>query len=94
MTKPRVYVELTALWCNGDAESTVKMSRLRWDSIVAGAAYSTAAWSWYEGRRKAVEWSFTNGKVSIDGEDGMQCIVDMSVDELVGQIVSAGKEPK
>ena len=92
VAKPRVYVELRALWGNDDAESTIKVSRRRWESIRAGAAYVTSAWSWYEGKRYPVSWSFSNGKVSIDGEDGRQCIVEEPVDYLMAQVVGSNRE--
>ena len=87
-TKFRIYVELTAFWGNGDAQSTIKVSRRRWKSIRAGAEYRTSGWSWYEGKRQSAEWSFDKGSVSID-KDLMQCIVCMPVDELVAQLTSS-----
>lgn len=77
--KPRVYVELTAVWGNDDAESTIKISRRRWAAICAGAEYETSAWSWYEGMRSAVVWIFANGRVTIEGEDGMQAVANLPV---------------
>ena len=92
--KPRVYVELTAVWGNDDAESTIKISHRRWESIRAGAEYQTSAWSWYEGKRDSVVWSFANGEVSIDGEDCMQCVRDQPVLELIAHVISSDKERK
>ena len=88
--RPRVHVELTAVWGNDDAESTIKISRRRWQEIRKGAEHFESAWSWYEGRRYPVTWSFSRGMVSIDGDDGMQCVVDDPVDELVVNEVTAG----
>ncbi len=89
-TRRRAYVELTAFWGNDDAESTTKVSRRRWKEIQDGAEYSTVAWSWYEGRRSSVLWRFAGGEVSIDGEDGMQCVVDLPVGELIVEITLSG----
>jgi hypothetical protein len=83
--KRRVYVELTAVWGNDDADSTIKISRRRWQAIRAGAEYSTSASSWYEGKRDSVFWSFADGEVTIDGEDGFQAVVGLPIDALIVQ---------
>ena len=54
-----------------------------------GAEYVKSTWSWYEGERYPVTWSFANGMVSIDGEDGSQCLLDVPVDELVAEEVTS-----
>jgi hypothetical protein len=87
LTKPRSYVHIKALWGNDDAESSIKLSRKRWAAILAGCAYDTRAWGWYEGRRSAVSWSFMNGCVSIDGADGEGCISELPVRELVVELM-------
>ena len=84
-TKPRIYVELTAVWGNDDADSTIKVSRRRWKHIQSGAEYETSTWSWYEGKRQSVSWRFAGGEVSVYGEDGMECVVGMPVAELIVQ---------
>lgn len=81
--KPKIYIELTAVWGNDDADSTIKVSRRRWQQIQDGAEYETSAWSWYEGRRYSVGWHFIDGEVSVCGEDGMQCVVGLPVSELL-----------
>lgn len=82
-TKRRVHVELTALWGNNDAESTIKVSRRKWDEIQKGAKYDTTAWGCYEDQRFPVAWTFNGGEVSIDGDDGMQCVAELPVTELI-----------
>jgi hypothetical protein len=82
----RVHVELTARWGNDDAESTIKVSRRRWKAIQDGAEFVAVAWGWYEGRRFPVVWRFANGEVSVDGEDGMQCVVAGVVSDLSVQL--------
>jgi hypothetical protein len=77
-TKPRIYVELTAVWGNDDADSAIKVSRRRWKQIQDGAEYETSTWSWYEGKRYAVSWHFSGGEVSVCGEDGMECVVGIN----------------
>lgn len=79
----KVFVEIKAYWGNDDAESTIKVSRRQWRAIEAGGSYQKNAWSYYEGRRHAVRWSFSRGQVNIDGEDAMQCIVDRPLDDLI-----------
>lgn len=87
----RIYVALTAYWGNDDAESTIKISRRRWKTILDGAEYKATAWSWYEGRRYPVAWHFANGTVSIDGEDGMQCVGNEPASSLIARITGDTK---
>lgn len=68
------------------ADSTIKISRRRWNEIQGGAEYATSAWSCYEGKRQAVTWHFSDGEVSVEGEDGMQCVVDLPISQLIAQI--------
>lgn len=82
-TKARIYVELTAVWGNDDADSTIKVSRRRWKQIQDGAEYETSTWSWYEGKRYSVSWHFSGGEVSVYGEDGMECVVGLPAAELI-----------
>lgn len=77
------FVELTAYWGNDDADSTIKISTKKWEEIKAGAQFQKTAKSYYEGQKYDITWSFSNGVVSIDGEDGMQCVVDLPVGELI-----------
>lgn len=81
-SKPRVYVSVTAVWGNGDAESEIKISRQRWRKIQQGEAYIRSGWGYYECSRSPVTWSFVNGLVSIEDNDGMECIVEESLDSL------------
>ncbi|MFN4944024.1 MAG: hypothetical protein ACK5G9_09565 [Akkermansiaceae bacterium] len=93
LTKPKIYVELTAVWGNDDADSTIKVSRGLWKKIQDGAEYVASAWSWYEGRRSSVCWHFSDAKVSIYGDDGMECTIELPVMELIIEItpsVTAG----
>jgi hypothetical protein len=90
--KRRVYVELRAYWGNDDAESTIKLSRRKWSAILEGENYTKSTWSWYEGKRYPVTWCFSNGLVSIDGEDGRQCIVDRDACDLNVHITDAARE--
>ena len=84
----RVYVKLTAVWGNDDADSTIMVSRRRCQAIRAGAEYVTSARSWYEGGSYPVAWLFTDGKVSVYGGGGMECVIDQPVGELIEQIVT------
>ena len=87
-TKPRVHVELSAFWGN-DVDSTIKVSRRRWKNIQEGAEYEAYASSWYEGKRYSVGWHFSDGKVSIYGED-CEHVLDLPVDELFTQTITSG----
>jgi hypothetical protein len=81
----RAYVELTAFWGDSTAQSTIKVSPRRWELIKQGSKYLRPAWSYYEGRRYSVLWSVADGKVTIDGEDYRQHIVEEPVSELIIQ---------
>lgn len=87
--KPTSHVELTAVWGNDDADSTIKVSQRRWKQIQEGAEFETSAWSSYEGRRYSVAWHFSDGVVSVSGGDGRECVVDLPVEELIAQTVVA-----
>ena len=87
-TKPRIYVELTAYWGNDDVDSTIKISRRRWKQIQEGAEYEDYASYWYEGRRFSVCWEFSNGEVSLFGEEGMECVIGLPVSSLIARISS------
>lgn len=76
-------VSITAVWGNGDAESTIKLSAQIWQEILKGAEHYETGASWYEGEPGLVSWTFRNGLVSIDGEDGMQCLIDASITGLI-----------
>ncbi len=81
MTRRRI--KLTAVWGNDDAQSSVLVSRRQWTAIQSGAELSIDSSSSYEGNRQWVVWRFANGQVSIDGEDGMECVVCLPVGELI-----------
>jgi ribosomal protein L25 (general stress protein Ctc) len=85
---PRVYIELRTVWGNGDAESSIKVSRRRWEKIQEGAEYCTSAWSWYEGSRYSVEWRFFEGNFCIYGTGSEERAVDLPVSELFVHITS------
>lgn len=90
-TARRPFVQVTALWGNDDAESVIELSRKRWSQILAGASYTTCAWSWYEGERYRVTWVFTDGKLTIGGEDGMRCVLDQPASELIAHVVGGAE---
>ena len=76
-------ITLTAYWGDDCASSTVKISPKCWEQIQQGVEFSRSTWGYYEGRRFSVFWIFKNGLYSISGDDGMQCVVEESVDELI-----------
>ena len=86
----RIHIELLALWGNDDAESRIRISRRRWSAIQSGEAYEVRATSTYEGKRYPVVWRFTQGQVSIDRDDGMECVVDLPVTDLIAATVETG----
>lgn len=87
----RIHIQLTALWGNDDAESRIRISRRRWSAIQSGEAYEVSATSTYEGKRYPVVWRFAQGQVSIDGENGMECVVDLPVTSLISTTLETGR---
>ena len=90
----RTRIQLTAVWGNDDARSSVLVSRRRWTAIQNGAEYTVNSSSSYEGKRYKVVWRFANRQVSIDGEDGMECVVGLPLSELVSTDPSATASSK
>lgn len=82
MKKKTKYVELRAVWGNDDAESTIRITDEEWQELRAGAEEEFDAKSWYEGQKYEVLWRFADGRFSIYGEEGRECVLDCSVDEL------------
>jgi hypothetical protein len=81
--KRRKYVQVSAYWGNDDVESTIRMSRRTWRMINEGEDFYKSTWSYYEGKRYSVSWSFSDKKVSISGMDGMECWSDSPLDSLI-----------
>ena len=86
------FVELTAYWGTDDADSSIKVSAKKWEQIKAGAQYQKTAKSYYEGQSYDVTWSFLDGTVSIDGEDGMQCVAGLPLEELILRQLKTGEQ--
>ncbi len=95
-TKKKTFkrVALRAFWGNGDAESEIRLPLSKWKKILGGLEYEKGGYSWYEGRRYHVVWRFnmpyrqgTKGTFSIDGEEGMQCIVDANLSDIYADIL-------
>jgi hypothetical protein len=82
----RVSIVLNATWGNDDAESTIRLSRRQWKNIESGARIVRTAWAHYEGTRFRVVWTFENSRFTLDGDDGLQCIVDRDVAELTPEL--------
>jgi hypothetical protein len=87
----RIHIDLLALWGNDDAESRIRMSRRRWSVIQNDGAYEVSATSTCEGKRHPVVWRFAQDQVSIDGEDGMEFIVDLPVTDLISTTVETDR---
>jgi len=81
-TKPRIFINLTAFWGNDDVDSTIKVSRRRWKAIQEGAEYVATGSYWFEGKKFYATWSFADGKVTIRGDDDMDCVNNEPVGKL------------
>jgi hypothetical protein len=86
------FIELKAYWGNDGADSSIKISAKKWEKIKAGAQYQKTAKSYYEGQSYDVTWSFLDGTVSIDGEDGMQCVAGLPLEELILRQLKTGEK--
>ena len=84
-TKPRVYIEITAICGNGDIDCTIKVSRRRWEAISKGGVYSTSIRYYYEGKRYSAWWGFADGLFTIGGEDGLELERDAPISQLIVQ---------
>ena len=84
-TVRRPRVSLTACWGHDDVDSTITISPRQWRLIQAGDEYVQGAWSWYEGRRMSVLWSFKHRHFSVfpSGDDGGEHIVECPIEELI-----------
>ncbi|MEZ5608116.1 MAG: PcfJ domain-containing protein [Burkholderiaceae bacterium] len=91
-SKSRVHVHLTAMWGNDDAQSTIKVSRRRWQRIQDGEPYCATAWSWYEGTRTRTTWSFGDGELTLSQDDGFECY--LTVKQLYVHEVTSAPRPK
>ncbi len=80
--KPRPLVELVAVWGNGDADSTIKISRRQWKRIQGGESFEKSTWGFYEGTRFYVRWRFRSGRFSVFGNDG-EHILDEPIEDLI-----------
>lgn len=75
-------------WWGDGADSEIVLPLSVWKKILAGMEYEKTAYSYYEGKRVHVTWTFNSqcddepGCYSIDGEDGRQCIVQNSLLEI------------
>ena len=86
---PRIYVQLTAVWGNDDAESSITISQRRWKNIQEGAEYDTVGPFHYEGESGSVAWHFSGGLLSIFGNEGRECLLDHPVNDLIVDVVTS-----
>ncbi len=86
---PRVYIQVTAVWGNDDADSTIKVSRRCWKQIQEGAEYDTVAPFHYEGQSGSVAWHFSGGLLSILGDDDRECLIGHPVEDLIVDVVTS-----
>ena len=79
---PPCEIELTAWWGHDDINTSIQVTQEDWAAIQAGDLYETESTYWYEGNEYAATWEVEHKKVNIHGEDGNECVVGMSIDEL------------
>jgi hypothetical protein len=75
-------VELTAWWGNDDVDASVQVTQTEWEAIKNGGQFSAECTYCLEGEEYTAYWSFDNGHVTIDGDDGLQCVVGMPIEQL------------
>ena len=86
---PRTCIQLTAVWGNDDAESSITISQRRWKNIQEGAEYDTVGPFHYEGESGSVGWRFSGGLLSIFGDEGRECLLDHPVNDLIVDVVTS-----
>lgn len=62
--------------------SSIVLTSAEWLSIQQGESYVDDSASSYEGEEESVTWNFCDRLLTIDGEDGRQCLVDFPIEEL------------
>ena len=68
--KPKIEISVT--WGNDDAASVVKLVRSKWQKICDGERLSVSTWSYYEGKRERIYYSFNDpdaGDLEVGGEE-------------------------
>ena len=76
-------LDVTAVWGNDDAESSIRINRGCWEKILQGVSYKQSGWAWYESKRFSVMWEFSDKTISISGRDSAQYLVDDPVVDLI-----------
>lgn len=74
---------LVAFWGSGDAESEIEVTDTDWIAIRAGETRTFTSDAAYEGETFEVVWRFDKRLVTIDCEDGRQCVVGGPLEELL-----------
>ena len=68
-------IHLSVTWGNDDADATLVVSPARWRRICAGKPVSASTWSYYEGTRQRVGFTFNDpnpGDLCVGGDDGAE----------------------
>ena len=66
----RRRIDLTVLWGNGDAESTLTILWSQWLAICCGEDFVGESEGRYEGQSFTTFWSFEDRHVSVCNDDG------------------------
>ena len=84
--RARRPVTIQVSWGNGDADATVKLTRSQWHQILAGTEFVASTWSWYEGKRQRVVFSFNDGeggRLTVGGDDCAEYFRGTLTDALI-----------
>jgi hypothetical protein len=82
-------IEITAWWGNDDVDASLQVTQTEWEDIKNGGEFEDVSSYFYEGQEYLANWRFTDGLVSITGEEGRECILEMPVDGLATCLVQA-----
>lgn len=81
-TKSGPQIELTAWWGNDDVDASIQVTHSEWEAIQNGGQFEYGSSYFYEGKDYSAWWTFADGHVTIKGDDGMECVVELPVTEL------------
>jgi hypothetical protein len=88
-----VEVELTVWWGNDDVDASIQISQSQWEDIQNGEMFEDESVYFYEGREYHAQWVFDEGRLNIHGWDGMECVVDLPVQEITCNLVRSDGTP-
>lgn len=82
-SKPDRAITLIAVWGNDDAESELQLTTQEWIDICRGGELERTETGFYEGTNFDVMWRIRDRNVSVQNDDGGDCVLGVLEDLLV-----------